>query len=55
MQEPKNDKEVYFHEWCKKCKYGPLQEHDDPCEECITHPSNENSHRPVNFKEAENA
>ena len=53
MQDPINKKEVYFCEWCRKCKYGPLQEHEEPCCECLNYPMNENSHKPVKYKEAE--
>ena len=42
---------VHFHEWCNKCKNRLTSECDDPCNECLTYPMNENSHKPVNFKE----
>lgn len=54
-------KEVYFHEYCKKCKYKNLGENEfiktgngfniDICNECLSQPANIDSHRPVNFKE----
>lgn len=44
-------KEVYFHEYCKTCKYAGLPEIDDPCNECLTFPMNLYSHKPVYWKE----
>ena len=41
---PEQDyKEVYFHEYCKTCKYEETPEIEDPC--------NLYSHKPVNWKE----
>lgn len=51
MDDVRNTKEVYFVDYCKKCKYGHLQEHEDPCDECIEQNWNENSHKPVKFEE----
>ena len=47
----KNTKEVYFNEFCPKCKYSDIDETDDPCNECLIHGSNENTHRPVMYVE----
>lgn len=47
------DKEVYFHIYCQKCRYRELNESQDPCEECLSYPVNEYSHKPVKFKEKE--
>lgn len=41
------DKEVYFHIYCPRCKHGGKEEIEDPCFECLIHPSNEDSHVPV--------
>lgn len=46
------EKEVYFWEYCKTCKYYQTYNDQDPCNECLSHPSNENSHKPVNWEEA---
>lgn len=46
-----NYKEVYFHEYCKKCESVKLEETDEPCFECLENPYNENSHKPIRFKE----
>lgn len=46
-----SEKEVYFHEYCQKCEHLEVDESEDPCDECLTNPVNEYSHKPVNFKE----
>lgn len=46
-------KEVYFGEYCRKCKYYENSPSDDPCDDCLNEPSNEYSHKPVYFKEAQ--
>ena len=44
-------KEVYFDEYCPKCKHLEVPECDDPCNECLTCPVNEYSHKPIKFIE----
>ncbi len=44
-------KEVYFHEYCKKCKYEKLKETEKPCDECISEPTNLHTHKPVKYEE----
>lgn len=46
-------KEVYFGEYCKKCKYWEKKENEEPCDECLENPVNLYSHKPVNYKEKE--
>ena len=46
-------KEVFFHEYCPKCKHKDTVETDDPCNECLDNGANLDSHKPVNFKEAD--
>ena len=46
-------KEVYFNEYCDKCKYFKTSDAEDHCDSCLDEPGNEDSHKPVNFKEAE--
>lgn len=53
MEEPRNKKEVFFDEYCKHCKYWGCKDDDDPCDECLNTPYNENSHKPINFKDYE--
>lgn len=51
MAESQNTKEVYFNTYCIKCKHKNLDEWLDPCHECLSNPSNINSHKPVKFEE----
>ena len=46
-------KEVYYHDYCKKCKHENVKDTEDPCNECLDTPINLYSHKPVNFKEKE--
>ena len=39
-------KEVYFDQYCKKCKYEDTLESDDPCFDCLDNVVNLYSHRP---------
>lgn len=49
-------KEVYFDKYCKKCEYKNRPESANPCWDCLEEPANEDSHKPLYFKEAsENA
>lgn len=47
------DRLVEFDKYCKMCAYSDTEETDDPCNECLDNPINEDSHKPVNYKEAE--
>lgn len=44
-------KEVYFHEYCDKCKHKKVADHESPCSECLNEPINLNTHRPVKYEE----
>lgn len=44
---------VDFEKYCKTCKYKETKEVLDPCNECLSNPVNENSMKPVCYKEAE--
>lgn len=44
-------KEVYFSDYCKKCIHAKDEETEEPCNSCLTHGWNENSHKPIKFKE----
>lgn len=46
-------KEVYFHEYCKKCEHKDVEDIKDPCNECLSEPYNLHSHKPVNYKEVD--
>lgn len=41
---------VKFHDWCLKCKYAEHLEDQPPCDDCLSWPVNEDSHKPVNFE-----
>lgn len=43
------DKEVYFNEYCKKCLYKDKPEGEEPCNDCLSQPSNTDSHKPTRF------
>lgn len=43
-------KEVYFSEWCSKCKHFEKKEEEEPCDECLEHPGREYSHKPEKFE-----
>lgn len=44
--------EVDFHEWCPKCEHFKLEEHEDPCHDCLNEPVNDDSRKPVMFKDS---
>lgn len=44
-------KEVYFHNYCKDCKYKNVDDMDEPCNECLEEPINLYSHKPVKWEE----
>lgn len=44
-------KEVYFDKYCPKCKHFSKSMTDDPCNECLSEPTNLYSHKPVRFEE----
>ena len=44
-------KEVYFGNFCKKCKHFDVKDNEEPCEECLDNPINLHSHKPVKFEE----
>ncbi len=46
-------KEVFFIRYCPKCKHKDVPETEDPCNECLTEPANEYSHKPVKFEDRE--
>lgn len=46
-------KEVYFDEYCKTCKYDTYKGYEDPCDNCLGHPYNFDSHKPVFWEENE--
>ena len=47
-----NTKEVWFYDYCEKCKHWDVADSDDPCNECLAYGQNIDSHEPINFEEA---
>lgn len=47
------EKEVYFDKYCPLCINYEKAEHEDPCFDCLNRGWNEDSHKPVCFKEKE--
>lgn len=47
-------KEVYFDQYCSKCEYKNRPETANPCWDCLDEPANEDSHKPLYFKEESN-
>lgn len=45
-----NYKEVYYNEYCKTCKHENVPEVKDPCHECLSEPTNIESHKPVKWE-----
>lgn len=41
---------VHFDQYCKTCRHERLGENESPCDECLEHPVNINSNRPVHYE-----
>lgn len=46
-------KEVYFDKYCKSCKHKKCEENEEPCDECLSEPTNLYTHKPVKYEEKE--
>lgn len=44
-------KEVYFHQYCSTCKHRNVNEDEEPCDDCLEHFVNEDSHKPTRYLE----
>lgn len=44
---------VNFKKYCDICKHKELVETEDPCNDCLDHPTNLYSEKPINFEEKE--
>ena len=44
-------KEVYYHQYCKSCKHKDLKNTEEPCDECLSEPTNNYSHKPIKWEE----
>lgn len=49
----KQDREVYFNEYCERCKNKDTDDVKDPCNMCLGESYNECSHKPVYFETGE--
>ena len=47
-----NLKEVYYSEYCNKCKHYEESEAEDSCHYCLEEPARNETHKPLNFEEA---
>lgn len=45
---------VEFDKYCVSCKHKRVPQTEEPCNECLTNPVNEDSHRPVMWEEKSN-
>lgn len=50
MEDGYNEKEVYFGQYCGRCKFRNLPENDEPCETCLTNSMRYGSHKPLKFE-----
>lgn len=41
---------VEFEKWCGTCKHKLVSAKDDPCDECVSSPMNEDSRKPVKWE-----
>ena len=46
-------KEVRFDIWCKTCRYRFRKETEDPCDNCLSEPANDNSTKPIEYIETD--
>lgn len=44
-----SDKIVTFYYWCPKCKHKDKSGDEEPCNECLAYPVNQDSRKPVKF------
>lgn len=40
---------VKYDVWCKTCKHCTDDETSEPCNECLTYPTNESSTKPIKY------
>lgn len=45
--------EVDFKKYCKLCKHEDKSDFEDPCNDCLDEPVNDESRKPLYFKEKE--
>lgn len=47
------EKIVHFDQYCSKCENKDKKDTEEPCDTCLSYPTNTYSHKPINFKEKE--
>lgn len=40
---------IEYDAWCPKCKYYEIPEAEDPCNECLNTPAQDESHKPIKY------
>lgn len=53
LDEATHEKFVDFTTYCVQCKHRDCKDTDEPCNECLTHPTNYESMKPVKFEKVE--
>ena len=43
-------KEVYFNNYCKKCRHEKCEDFKEPCHSCLNEPVNLYSHKPTKYE-----
>ena len=43
---------VEYEKYCKTCEHAGTDETKDPCNDCLTYPVNDDSRKPIHYKEA---
>ena len=45
-------KMVFFHIYCESCKYSDVKDEtgEEPCNECLSNPTNLYSHKPIMYE-----
>lgn len=54
LNEETHEKFVDFTTYCVQCKHRDCKDDDEPCNECLSHPTNYESMKPVKFEKKEN-
>lgn len=44
---------VAFDKWCQECEHHDKSGYEEPCDDCLMYPANENSTKPLKFKKKE--
>lgn len=47
------DKFVNFDNYCETCKHWNTKQDEEPCNECLSNPVNEYSHKPIKYEKKE--